>query len=236
MTEQTTEQPQAAAAEVSEKAAVQAEQVQPQETPAEVSIGEKVAEAADAVVEKVEAVAQQIVEKVEVAVGAGEAAVAAPEAEPKPHVATPIEQVGTQINDVVGQIKDGFVSAGQGLQRQFDQPLKQFGEFAGKTLEQARDYAKNDLSKLAEQASERFPAERFQAGGLSLLAKATSSLASLLQGWSRKIEQVVTVEAGQETGPCTLTCTKCGAVAHLEHASAVVPCLQCKGTTFRKSY
>ncbi|MGB0126269.1 MAG: hypothetical protein WBP72_01435 [Rhodocyclaceae bacterium] len=238
MTEKTLQEPQAVVPEVSEKSAVPAEQVVPQEVPAEVSIGEKVAEAAEAVVEKVEAVAKEIVEKVEEAVGAGEPAAAAPEAtgEPKPHVATPIEQVGTQISDVVGQMKDGFVSAGKGLQRQFDQPLKQLGDFAGKTLEQVQDYVKNDLPKVGEQASERFPAERLQAGGLSLLAKGVASLGGLLQGWSRKLEQVVTIEAGQETGPCTLTCTKCGNVAHLEHASAVVPCLQCQGTTFRKSY
>lgn len=198
MTEQTLQEPQVATADVSEKPAMPAEQVQPQEAPAEVSIGEKVAEAAEAVVEKAEAAAQEIVEKVEAAVGAGEPAAAsseaAPSAESKPHAATPIEQAGAQINDLAGQIKDGFVSAGKGLQRQFDQPAKQFGEFAGKTLEQLRDYAKNELPKLGEQLNERFPAESLQASALSMLSKGASSLGSLLQDWSRKLEQITNKE------------------------------------------
>jgi hypothetical protein len=153
-------------------------------------VGETVAEAGEAVMEKAGSVADEIVEKVEEAAGAGEPAAAAPSGEPAPHVATPMEQVGTQINDLAGQIADGFVSAGKGLQRQFDQPAKQFGDFAGKTLEQVRDYVKNDLSKLGEQLDERFPAEKLQASALSLLSKGASSLGNLLQGWSRKIEDV----------------------------------------------
>lgn len=121
----------------------------------------------------------------------------------------------------------GEFSAGQG---------ERFKEFLRRDLGLHLDEQARQARQLGREAGQHLQPERLRDGMLATLATLLRSGGEMLQEWSHKADQAVIYESGEITSAGTLTCLNCGHVVRLERTAHVVPCPQCLGTRFRKSY
>lgn len=115
------------------------------------------------------------------------------------------------------------------------------GEVSAEQAALFKDYMKRDLeqttenmSRLEHSAKEHLNPRRVGASALSSLAAMLQQGADSLRQLSAKTNPLRIYREGEIAGAGTLSCTCCGHQEHLEQASTVLICPNCRGKTFGK--
>lgn len=121
--------------------------------------------------------------------------------------------------------------------------MVELGELTREEAEKVSDYIKRDIEDAANYIAEtgqdirdwwRFDLELVEKRMMDMFKLVADQTSLQLAQWAETARQMSLYQAGEVTGPGTLTCDRCGAETHFVKAGRIPACADCGGTTFRR--
>lgn len=143
--------------------------------------------------------------------------------------------------------KENLERAGTLTEDAFEKALKESVDWAGKL----REHYSEDISRVSgfirrdwhdairvsrERTRRSLDLDRLQAGVMDLLSRLAKIAGAQLEGFANRLNDRLTYESGEITGPGTLQCAQCEQVLAIEKTTRIPPCPKCQHTLFRRSY
>lgn len=143
--------------------------------------------------------------------------------------------------------KENLERAGTLTEDAFEKALKESVDWAGKL----REHYSEDISRVSgfirrdwhdairfsgERTRRSLDLDRLQAGVMDFLSKLAKTAGAQLEEFAKRLNDRLTYNTGEITGPGTLQCAQCEQVLAIEKTTRIPPCPKCQHTLFRRSY
>lgn len=152
------------------------------------------------------------------------------------------EQMLERVRDTVSDAEEATPKLRAMLDTARDH-MVELGELTREEAQKISGYLERDIEDASHYLAEtgedlrawwRFDLELIEQRIFDAFTSVADQTSLQLQQWSERARQASLYQAGQITGPGTLSCDRCGAETRFTRAGRIPPCADCGGQSFRR--
>ncbi len=153
------------------------------------------------------------------------------------------EQMLKQTHETIEKAQQESVPKFREMLEKARDNMVELGELTREEADKVSDYIKRDIEDAANYIAEtgqdirdwwRFDLQLVEKRMMDMFKLVADQTSLQLAQWAETARQMSLYQAGEVTGPGTLTCDRCGAETHFVKAGRIPICADCGGTVFRR--